>query len=84
MDGRVAARTRRTFNDHRPFGPATFRTALVVGTTLTLINHPDILSVPLTVHVLLQCGLNFVVPFLVAGYSRYTLLRRLAAPSSES
>lgn len=71
-------------NNHRPFGLQTLKTALVVGTALTLINHPDLMRVPLTFRVLLQCLLNFVVPFLVAGYSRYTLLKRIAAAPSES
>jgi hypothetical protein len=80
----IARATPGMSNDHKPFGRAALRTALVVGTTLTLINHPDILRVPLTPGVLLQCLLNFVVPFLVAGYSRYALLRRLEAPPTES
>jgi hypothetical protein len=75
--------TSEVSGDHRPFGLPALKTALVVGTVLTLINHPDLLRVPLTLRVVAQCLLNFMVPYLVAGYSRQTLLSRIAAGPSE-
>jgi hypothetical protein len=72
----MMGRPDRNHTEDRAFGLSALKTSLVVGTVLTVINHPDLLRVPLTPHVLLQCVLNYVVPFLVAGYSRHTLLRR--------
>lgn len=71
-----ALRPHSNGKDGRAFGLSALKTALVVGTALTVINHPDLLRGPLTPHVLLQCVLNYIVPFLVAGYSPHTLLRR--------
>jgi len=61
----------------RAFGSAAIRTAVVVGTALTFINHPTILWTPPTRDIVVKTLLNFLVPFLVAGYSRHALLRGL-------
>jgi hypothetical protein len=66
-------------NPHRAFGAPAIRTALVVGTALTLINHPGIVGLDPAPGLLTPILLNFLVPFLVAGYSRHRLLRRLRA-----
>jgi hypothetical protein len=59
----------------RAFGAAALKTALVVGTVLTLINRPELVGLgPGPDH--LAPLLNYVVPFLVAGYSRHRLLGR--------
>lgn len=53
-----------------------FRVSAVVGTSLSFINQTQqILSFTFTGEVLMRIGLNFLVPFLVATYSRYTLIR---------
>lgn len=70
--------------EQRAFGLAAAKTALLVGTLLTLINHPDILRLEMTRQVILQCLLNFIVPFLVAGYSRHALLKRIATETGRS
>jgi hypothetical protein len=62
----------------RAFGGPAIRTALVVGTALTLINHPGIVGLDPAPGLLTPILLNFLVPFLVAGYSRYRLLKRLS------
>ncbi len=61
----------------RAFGAAAVRTSLVVGTALTLINHPEVLALEFGRDLVLPVLLNYVVPLLVAGYSRYRLLERL-------
>lgn len=61
----------------RAFGMAAGKTCIVVGTALTLINHPAILGSGLSLDLLGPTLLNYLVPFLVAGYSRYRLLGRL-------
>lgn len=53
------------------------RTSLVVGTALTLINHPEIILLGLSTDLVVPLLLNYIVPFLVAGYSRHRLLRGL-------
>ncbi len=63
------------------FGMAALRTSLVVGTTLTLTNHPGLFREEEIANILLPIVLNFLVPFLVAGYSRWALLRRGGAGS---
>jgi hypothetical protein len=65
-------------NPQRAFGAPAIRTALVVGTALTLINHPGIVGLDPAPGLLTPILLNFLVPFLVAGYSRYRLLKRLS------
>jgi hypothetical protein len=55
------------------------RTALVVGIVLTLIHDPRIFVGHMEGRSLLRAALNFVVPFLVASYSRFTLMRELSA-----
>lgn len=70
--------------EQRAFGRAAAKTALVVGTLLTLINHPAILRLEIAPPVLLQCLLNYMVPFLVAGYSRHSLLRCVATETDRS
>ncbi len=53
-----------------------FKIALVVGTILSLINQtPAILHLDFNGEVLIRIGFNYLVPFTVATYSRYTLLR---------
>lgn len=61
----------------RAFGAAAARTSLVVGTALTLINHPGILWDGVRAELLPPLLLNYLVPFLVAGWSRHRLLARL-------
>lgn len=47
---------------------STIRIALVVGIVLTLINQADVIaSGDATATTWLKCGLNFVVPFVVAN-----------------
>lgn len=58
------------------------KTALVVGTILSLINQSDILNTGIQSSLqLARIGLNFVVPFSVAFYSRYKLIRQLSQRS---
>ncbi len=55
--------------------------ALVVGTILSLVNQtPAILHLDFSGEVLVRIGLNYLVPFTVATYSRYSLLRDLEQP----
>lgn len=61
----------------RAFGAPAVKTALVVGTALTLINHPEVVGLVANTDLVLPLLLNYLVPFLVAGYSRHRLLRRL-------
>ncbi len=61
----------------RAFGAAAVRTSLVVGIALTLINHPQVIRLRVGLDLVMPLLLNFIVPFLVAGYSRHRLLRRL-------
>lgn len=75
IDGAHAIRT--TPARERAFGGAAARTSLVVGTALTLINHPEVLRVGLTPDLVVPLLLNYIVPFLVAGYSRLRLLARI-------
>ena len=56
------------------------RTAATVGVVLTIINRPEIFTGRATAGTWAQVGLNFLVPFLVATYSRWRLLRQLARP----
>ena len=47
---------------------STLRIAFVVGIVLTLINHVDVIvGGDATATTWLKCGLNFVVPFVVAN-----------------
>jgi hypothetical protein len=47
---------------------STVRIALVVGVVLTILNHADVIvSGDATVAIWVKCGLNFVVPFVVAN-----------------
>jgi hypothetical protein len=66
----------RSHRKDRAFGLSALKTSLVVGTVSTVINHPD----PGACRSLLACCYSACSitwsPFLVAGYSRYTLLRR--------
>jgi len=51
------------------------KVSVVVGTTLSLINQTNqILNFSFTKQALLRIFLNFLVPFLVASYARYSLL----------
>lgn len=61
----------------RAFGGAAVRTSLVVGTALTVINHPEVIRLGFTPDLVVPLLLNYLVPFLVAGYSRLRLLARL-------
>jgi len=55
-----------------------FLTALVVGSILSIINQGShILSLSLTKTDLLRIFCNFLVPFLVATYSRASLINEL-------
>jgi hypothetical protein len=80
----VAQRPAATRHRQRAFGAPAVTTALIVGTALTLINHPGIVGLDPGPGLLTPLLLNFVVPFLVAGYSRHRLLKRLSehAPPS--
>lgn len=50
--------------------------SLVVGISLSLINQSShILELNFTTDVMFKIGMNFLIPFLVASYSRYTLMR---------
>lgn len=73
MDAAQAVRTLSA--SERAFGGAAARTSLVVGTTLTLINHPEVIRLGFTLDLVVPLLLNYIVPFLVAGYSRLRLLR---------
>lgn len=64
-------------NGECAFGLAAAKTCAVVGTALTLINHPEIVRTGLPLDLLGPTLLNYLVPFLVSGYSRSRLLRRL-------
>lgn len=66
------------------FGWSAVRTSLVVGTALTLINHPEVVRVGFGPDLLLPLLLNYLVPFLVAGYSRHRLLARLRVHGGQS
>jgi hypothetical protein len=61
----------------RAFGAAAVWTSLVVGTLLSIINHPEVVRLDVTRDIVVKSLLNYLVPFLVAGYSRHVLLRRL-------
>ena len=51
------------------------KVSLVVGTILSLINQTEfILNFSFTKQALLRIFLNFLVPFLVASYARYSLI----------
>lgn len=54
-----------------------------MGTALTLINHPEVLRLDLAPALLVPTALNYVVPFLVSGYSRYCLLRDPSVPAAQ-
>lgn len=47
------------------------KTSLVVGTVLSLVNHTFTDGSPARI------AMNYLVPFLVSSYSRYSLLREL-------
>jgi hypothetical protein len=66
-----------TRHRQRAFGAPAVKTALIVGTALTLINHPGIVGPDPALGLLTPILLNFLVPFLVAGYSRHRLMKRL-------
>ncbi len=53
------------------------KVALFVGTTLCLINHTFTSGSPSRI------ALNYVVPFLVSSYSRFSLQRKLAGAAKE-
>lgn len=56
------------------------KVSLVVGTTLSIINQtPDILALHFTTETSIRIGMNFLVPFLVASYSRYNVLKEIEA-----
>jgi len=69
---------------HRAFGIAAVQTSLVVGTVLTFVNHSEILRLEFGRDLPVAILLNYMVPFLVAGYSRHRLLRRLRTEEGES
>jgi len=51
------------------------KVSVVVGTTLSLINQTQqIFSLTFTAESVIRIFLNYLVPFLVASYSRYALL----------
>lgn len=72
-DGRAEFGSRR----ERAFGAAAVSTSVVVGTALTLINHPEVVWLGVAPDLAVPLVLNYLVPFLVAGYSRHKLLRRM-------
>lgn len=64
---------------------STLRIALVVGVVLTLINQADvILAGDATAATWLKCGLNFLVPFVVANLGLLTGARRATDPEARS
>jgi hypothetical protein len=59
------------------------KTALVVGTILTFINHTKaILNIEFDAYDLLNWSLNYVVPFTVSLYSRIISQKNLSKTSS--
>jgi hypothetical protein len=55
-----------------------FKVSAVVGVTLSLINQGDkIFNLDFSSELYIRLFLNFLVPFLVASYSRYTMMREL-------
>lgn len=59
------------------------KTALVVGTTLSLINQSQVVfSGAFHIQDLLKIGMNFTVPFLVASYSQRVCIRKIQKISS--
>lgn len=53
-----------------------FKVSLVVGTSLSIINQTEsILALDLSTDVVFRIFMNYLIPFLVASYSRYTLMR---------
>lgn len=51
--------------------------ALVVGIILSLINHyPAIFSGTITTAIWIKFAMNFLVPFMVATYSRHAFIRK--------
>ena len=52
------------------------KVSAVVGTSLSIINQTqDIINLTVTMETAIRIGLNYLVPFLVASYSRYTTLK---------
>ena len=55
---------------------AALKVSLVVGISLSVINqYHHILSLQFNTEVVIKLIMNFIIPFLVASYSRYTLIR---------
>ena len=60
------------------------KVSLVVGTALSFINQTQyILEFSFTNHALLRIFLNFLVPFLVASYARYSLIYKQKKKENE-
>ena len=60
------------------------KVSLVVGTTLSLINQTKaIVSFTFAPQDVMRIGLNYLVPFLVASYSRWALMRETAKAEKE-
>lgn len=57
---------------------AALKVSLVVGISLSLINQSQhIFNLHFPIEVTLKLIMNFIIPFLVASYSRYSLMREL-------
>jgi hypothetical protein len=54
------------------------KVSVVVGITLSLINQGDkLLQMDFSTELYVRLFLNFLVPFLVASYSRYTMIKEM-------